>query len=166
MKTGLIKICKKVVIDHATNWTIAQTIHEDSFRELIYQFQSLGHSFNTWEQVVKYSPKAVIGIKKLVNAGIVQQIAGLKGKIPNGLSDITKTIEIPFVDYHFDIVESDIRDIVSHKIALLFISDTLTLIDSIDDRILLAVGDKTNDLKNKQKIDTFLLELSTEITII
>ena len=87
-------------------------------------------------------------------------ISLLNNKIPqlqNSLGDA-----VLFDTYKFELIESSITDKSKHQFAIHYISDSLTLVDSFGDSLLLAYGDKRNEPIIEE---TFILKLQQNLSI-
>lgn len=160
MKQALIKLSKKVEIDCNSDWEKAESFHSNSFNELKTNFSFGQHPYNTWQELKKNIPDSISPLENAVQKAIMNNIYSLKSKVPNGFFDVTENIDLPFIEFKFNILESDIRDINKHKIQFQFITDYLTLIDSFENKILLAFGDKSNELLSSIELNTFTIELN------
>jgi hypothetical protein len=88
----------------------------------------------------------------------------LQNKIP-GLQDTSGRINITFAIPEFKVLESDIIDKGLHKVAITYITDTITLIDSFGEYLLLALGHQTNPAGN-QGLETFILKMQDNLSIV
>jgi len=87
----------------------------------------------------------------------------LNNQIP-GLKDSLGRSNIPFTTNKFEIVESDITSKSRHKIAITYITDTLTLIDIIGEFMLLTAGDQFKN-ESTNAVETFLLKMQDGLAI-
>lgn len=165
MKTGTIKISKKIVIDRTTELTKAQEILEYSYKELIYQIKFHAPGFESWAQIIRNRPQSELPLLQSTFAAIRAEIPYLNWTLLDNFSDVLKIHRIPFVNYSFNIIEGNFHDINSFKIALIFITDELTLLGIIHDKLLLSFGDKTKELNNSEDIETFMLQIDDDIMI-
>jgi hypothetical protein len=164
MKQAIITIKKKEIIDSSTNWECAKEILSSAYNELLEQLKFTSHQFKTWEEVKKITPKeAITAIENNVYKALMTYIYSYKGNIPTGLSDITNTIDLDFTNVIFNIIEADFTS-KSLVISLSFISDKLTLIDSLSDNLLISIGDRTKSLKIEE-IECFLIQMNSSTSI-
>jgi hypothetical protein len=164
MKQAIITLKKKEIIDSSTNWKSAKEILSSAYNELLEQLKFTSHQFQTWEEVKKMtSEDAIIAIENNVYKAIMTHIHNYRGKIPTGLSDITNTIDLNFLNIIFNIVEADFTS-NSLVVSLSFITDKLTLIDSLSDNLLISIGDKTKSLES-QETECFLIQMNSSTSI-
>lgn len=160
MQDALIKIIKRQTIDSTASVPLFQNIFNDTFAELSNQLKGLGGGYLTWQQVIdNLNDKNISHLRNLVHNAAKHHISRLNGIIPD-LTNSLETVSIPFTDYYFDILQSDARDRKTHQVELLYQTETLTLLDSVDDKLLLSFGDKTADIQGNNDISTFMLNIS------
>jgi hypothetical protein len=166
MKTAKIKICKKVIIDHSSSFPKAKDILEGCFHEIAYQLRHSAQGFTTWRKIKKHKPDAVALLTK---SGFIAVKAYLHNLEWNDFDDFTDHLNInniPFKEYSLSIEDGDFNDINTFKLAILGFTDELTLIDIVNNKLLLTLGDRTTEISNNERIETFMLELDHNSMIV
>lgn len=74
----------------------------------------------------------------LVSASVNNYLKQLNGVVPDILNNLGKLF-LPFKNYRFEIIDSDIRDKSKHRIAIEFVSEPITWIETIDNLLLAEV---------------------------
>jgi hypothetical protein len=95
---------------------------------------------------------------------VLHHIEILKNKIP-GLQDTAGRIAIPFAMPEFKLLESSIHDKSFHKLAVIYVTDVLTLLDSFGEYLLLAIGDQSDSISNPG-LETFTIKMQDNLSII
>lgn len=164
MQPALIKLVYRQVIDASSGTAFENTVFNDSYEEFLLQSQAYNqqNSFTSFEQMVANNPKAN-SLHYKVGFSIGLYVKGLNGRV-NGLQDSFNKY-IPFISHQFEIIASDISNKTLHKVALLYQTDTLTLIDYIGNNLLLATGDVVNSI-SAEGADTFLVPLQPGLSIV
>jgi hypothetical protein len=91
-------------------------------------------------------------------------ISTLNKNIPGVKDALEKNIE--FESYKFELIESDTTDRSKHKVAIIYFTGIFTLLDNMEEYLLLATGDKTKELAGSEILeDTFLLKLIPGVSI-
>lgn len=83
----------------------------------------------------------------------------LNNQIP-GLADVLDQ-PIPFSEHRFDLLESDLTDRSRHRVAITYLTDTLTWLGTVGNTLLLTAGDPANGL-----VDTFMVALQPGLSIV
>jgi hypothetical protein len=167
MRKALIKLRYKQSIDAAMYGWFEQGVINASFNEFLTSSLTYnpGLKYTTFEQMVANDEKAS-SLHYKCGCPLAPYIDSLKNNIPS-LKDNTGS-SIKFRTHQFKIVQSDVTDISEHKVALIYTTDVLTLLDSTDDHMLLAYGNKEKELTlmpDKPIENTFILKLVPELSI-
>jgi hypothetical protein len=165
MAKALIKLTYRQVIDASSTGSFEKKIFHDSYAEFLMKIQAYnpGKKFTTFSEIVANDGMAN-SLHYKTSFAVLHHIETLQNKIP-GLQDEAGRINIPFVIPEFKVLESSITDKSLHKIAITYITDTITLIDSFGEYLLLALGDQTHPAGN-QRLETFTLKLQPGLSII
>ena len=70
-----------------------------------------------------------------------------------------------FARHRFEIVESDLTRKSSHRVALTYESDTMSLYGIIGEYMILAYGDRSTNLL-EEPVETFLLKMQPHLSIV
>ncbi len=163
MPAALIKISFRQLIDKNTEGQFAQYVLAASYSEFQMKSQTynLEGKFKTFTEM-----KAADGRANSLHyksgfavGGFVQT---LNKEIP-GLKDQAGAA-VRFDTFRFEVIESDITDKSAHTVAIHYITDTLTLLQSFGEYLLLAPGDQRPALTEGIE-NTFLLKINDAVTI-
>lgn len=148
---GQVRICYRKVIDAQSQKAWDKYMFDDSYTE--YRMQS-----QYYNQEKKYSNflelvKAVPGAERLhflVSAAITGYMQQLGGKIPE-VTNNNGQLFLPFHEYRFEILQSDVSDKSKHVVAVHFYSEFITWYDTIGENLLVALpgNDETGEIKTE-----------------
>jgi hypothetical protein len=113
--------------------------------------------------IIKENPAA----EKLhysVSTAAIGYIRQLNDVIP-GLLNAHGKIIIPFKNFKFNIIQSDMNDRALHKVAIIFISEPLTLVDVFNNHYLVAIGDKQQELLEGKEVETEMIPHKEQLSI-
>jgi hypothetical protein len=122
-----------------------------------------GNKFSRFTEIVVHDGRAN-SLHYKTSFAVLHHIEKLGNRIP-GLQDAARRITLPFVTPEFKVLESSATDKSIHKVAVIYISDTMTLIDSFGDYLLLAMGDQSAAIVD-ETVETFLLAVQDNLSII
>lgn len=91
-------------------------------------------------------------------------IRQLQEKIP-GLLNVHGKNVVPFKNFKFSIIQSDMTDSKLHQVEIIFISEPLTLIDAFNNHYLIAIGNKQQQLQAGEVVATELIPQSGPLSI-
>lgn len=163
MEKALVKLSFRHIIDINARTPFEQEIFHESYNEFLMQVQAYNREqqFPTWEQVRIANPKSA-SLHYKVGFSIGLFIKGLQQQIP-GLTD-TLGNPVLFAGHQFEIIASDITSKSVHKVAIIYTTDTLTLLGTTSDYLLLAAGDQLTNIQ-VQQVQTFMLKLQPFLSI-
>ena len=113
-------------------------VFEESFREFRMQAQYYNQDGRhyTFGDLKRYVPGSE-NLHFLVSAAVSGYIHQLDEKIPDIVNSLGKQF-LSFSRFNFEIINSDLRDIAKHQVAISFVSDPMRWIDTVADHLLLA----------------------------
>jgi hypothetical protein len=157
MPKALIRMAYKQVIGIESQTPFEQQVFNASFAEFRLQRQSFskGQDLFTWSAIRAKFPKSNPALPFKLSFSIAGLVAGLNGQIP-GLQDTLALKNIPFVNHRFELIESDSNDRSAHRIAIIYLTESLTLFEIIGELLLVALPGSTQ---------TFLLKPSPDLSI-
>lgn len=164
MTPARIRLAYRQLIDAASAQTpFARDVFTDSYNEFRLQIQTYNPDgrFTTWQQVRTAVPQSDPTLPVKVGFAIGLYIRELNGQTP-GLTD-TLGQPVAFVEHQFALLDSDITDRTQHRVALTYLTDTLTWLGSVGNYLLLAPGDQRNATDTT---DTFMLEMQPNLSIV
>jgi hypothetical protein len=157
MPKATIRLAWRQIIDNRSATPFEKKIWALTFAEYGIQQQSFskGQPYYTWASLRDNMPKCQQALPFKVSFAIAAAISTLQNKIP-GLQDALGDGNIPFVQYRFNIIASDVRDPTAHVVSLTWITGDLTLYEIIDNQLLLT----------QQPPQTFQLEMQSGLSIV
>lgn len=164
MSKPLIKISYRQVIDRNNESLFEQNVFNASYAEFLMKSQAynMEGKYKTFTQL-KAADGRANSLHYKSGFAVGGFIETLNKKIPS-LQDASGQA-ILFDTWRFELIESDITDKFSHKLAIHYITGTLTLLESFGDNLLLAYGDKTAQLTEGIE-DSFILKLMPGVSVI
>ena len=165
MAKALIKLAYRQVIDASSTGSFEKKVFHDSYVEFLMKIQVYNpeKKFAKFSEIVANDGRAN-SLHYKTSFAVLHHIETLQNKIP-GLQDTSGRINITFAIPEFKVLESDIIDKGLHKVAITYITDMITLIDSFGEYLLLALGDQTNPAGN-QGLETFILKMRDNLSIV
>jgi hypothetical protein len=165
MAKALIKLACRQIIDASSTGSFEKKVFHDSYAEFLVKIQAYnpGNKFTTFSEIVANDGRAN-SLHYKTSFAVLHHIETLGNKIP-GLQDTTGRVTIPFAVPEFKVLESDVIDKNAHKVAITYITDTITLIDSFGDYLLLAPGDQTQPAGN-QGLETFTIRMQDNVSVV
>ncbi len=141
MPKGTIRLCYRKVIDANSAKAWEKMIFEDTYLEfkMQAQFYNQERKYNTFSEILRSDPKSE-KLHFLVSAAVTGYLQQLNETTPDVLNILGKHF-LKFESFRFEIINSDIRDITKHQVAINFFSSPLTWHDTIDN--YLVVSDKS-----------------------
>jgi len=161
MAKALIKLAWKQVIDARSEGDFERKVFNASYQEFLLKSQAynMDREFKTFTEM-KINDGRANSLHYKLSFALGHFIAGLNNKIP-GLRDNAgnnPVFEVP----RFELLESDITDKAAHKVAIHYCTGVLTLLDTIEDYLVLAVGDTCIE----QVAETFTLKMRPGLSVI
>jgi len=162
---GQVKLCYRKLVTSASKSAWEMGVFEDSFREFLIQSQQFDTegSLRTFAQFVQSSID-MDKFKYLIGTSIVGYLRGLDGMLPDHYNVLGKAC-IPFKNYQFEIVKSDLDDKSTHVVAINFYSEWLTWIDNINGQLLFTDGDKQVSILRGEEVSTHMVALGDNFQI-
>lgn len=159
----LIQLAFRQIIHTESTAQWERHVFEDSYYELLMQFQLFDQEkkYTTFTSLLANRPEAE-KMHFLVSAAVTGHIAPL-GKIPRLENTLGQTF-LPFNQYRFEIIESDISHKKSHRVAVIFYSNSLVLHEVISDHLLISPASDDNNT-GKKIAPTELVKLQTGLSI-
>ena len=162
MLKKVIRFCYRKTIDANASAVWEQRLFNDSYHEFLLQVQLYNREekYTKFSELITHVPNAD-KLHFLVSTAAVNYLRQLNGIIPDVKNVLGKCF-LPFSNYRFEIVESDIQNKTAHKVAINFISEPLTWYDTIDNHLLLSVNN-TTDADGALLTDMLALQSSLSI---
>lgn len=150
-----ITLCYRKIVDINSTSTWERLVFTDSFTEFKMQSQYYNQEgkYYTFAELLHHIPNAD-KLHFLVSGAVINYIKQLNEIIP----DITNNLGLHFLKFNqfrFEIINSDLRNIDKHVVAINFYSEELLHIDQIGDYLLTA---KASNIENKPMLtDMFII---------
>lgn len=138
MNNRTIVLCYRKIIDARSTGVWEKAVWNDSYLE--FKMQAQLYNQQRQHNLLTELLANVAGAEQLhflVSASVIPHLRQLNEQIP----DITDTLGISFLKfdhYRFELVQSDLRNISSHTIALWFFGKPITWHDSIGEHLLVS----------------------------
>lgn len=164
MTPARIRLAFRQVIDaHTVHTDFEKAVFTDSYHEFRVQIQSYNadNQFTTWQQVRAAVPQSDPTLPIRVGFAIGLYVGELNGQIP-GLTDALGQ-PVAFTEHQFTLLDSDITDRTKHRIALTYLTDTLTWLGTVGSHLLLADG---NGQTAPDTLDTFMIVMKENLSIV
>ena len=156
-----IKLAYRQIIDSSAQPGFERKIFDDTYSELQLQAKVYNREgkFTTVSEMIGANPKAN-SLHYKVGFAIGLYVNELQKKIPN----LTDTVGKPvgFTVFGTEIIHSDIANKANHKIALTYLTDSLLLVGSFGEYLVLSDVSDGND----GELQTFTLALQPNLSIV
>lgn len=158
---ALIKLAYKQIIDASAQGTFERNVFHASYQEFLLKMQAYNpdRKFKTFTEL-KTNDGRANSLHYKLSFAVGHFIETLNGRIPDLKDNLGNPLkfEIP----QFELIESDIDDRTKHKIAIIYTTGTLSLVNQLADFMILADGDTAD----KTTVDTFILKMQPNLSII
>jgi hypothetical protein len=147
MQEKTIRLCYRKVIDINNIKTWDRYVFEDTYTELLLQAQYFNKEkkYATFQELVTHVPDAE-NLHFLVSSAIIGYLRQLNGIMPD-ITSALGNLFLPFDNYRFEILASDLKDRSKHKVAILFYSEPLTWHETVDNQLLVSIpGNMDNEV--------------------
>jgi hypothetical protein len=162
---GLIRLSYRKVIDVTSAKRWDRAVFDETYQEFYMQAQQYDQAgtYQTLQELIDNVPKAeqLHYLTSRVAMGYLQQVNQI---IPD-LLNASGQEAVPFTQFKFEILASDIKLKDAHKIAITFYSDPITWIDTLGNALFVAYGDQRQLLAEGKEVSTDLLMLQPNLTI-
>jgi hypothetical protein len=157
-----IRLLYRKIIDAHSRKTWEQHVFEDSYTELLMQAQYFDQEkkYSTLGELLTYVPGAE-KLHFLVSPSVMPHRLPLNGKVPDILN-ATGQHFLPFKNFRFEIINSNIRQKAQHQVAINFLSEPVTWYNTIGNQLLVTLNDTPDE---EGRILTELLTLQPFLNI-
>jgi len=139
MYKGMIRLCYRKVIDVHSVKPWDKLVFNDTYAEFLLQsqFYNQEKKYNSFSDLITHVPAAE-KLHFLVSAAVIGYLQQLQGKVPDLLNNLGRLF-LPFNNYRFEIINSDIKDKTKHQVAINFFTDQLVWHHTINNMLLLSI---------------------------
>jgi hypothetical protein len=162
MSRPRIRLAFRQVIDADRARTdFEKAVFADTYHEFRVQIQTYNpdNACTTWQQVREAVPQSSPTLPIRVGFAIGLYVGELNNQIP-GLTDVLDQ-PIAFSEHQFDLLASDLTDRSKHRVAITYLTDTFTWLDTVGSTLLLATKDPGTD-----PVDTVMVALQPSLSIV
>ena len=146
------------VIDANSPKSWEKHVFNDSYTEFLMQSQLYNRDkkYSSFGELLAYVPNAE-KLHFLVSGSVVGHLQQLNGKVPDILNNLGKLF-LPFNNYRFEIINSDIRDKSKHQVAINFFSAAIGWHDTVDNQLLVSVDEQADTAGDEVLTDMFAMQ--------
>lgn len=136
----IIRFCYRKIIDSTASKAWERLVYEDSYTEFKMQAQRFNaeNKYSSFAEILQNNAAAE-QLHFLTSAAATAYVQQLNGKIPDVLNTLGKHF-LPFKNFRFEIINSDIKEGKNHKIAVNFYSEPVMWLDTIGSTVIIAVN--------------------------
>ncbi len=165
MVNGIIRLSYRKIIDVLSQKAWDKFVFDDTYMEFYMQaqFYNQEQKYTTFQELLDNVPNAE-QLNYLTSTAAIGYIKQLNKIIPE-IVNASGKLCLPFTQFKFEIIQSHVQDKNAHRVAILFYSDPLTWIDTIDNQLLITYGDQREALRNGNEVDTDLITLQPYLSI-
>ena len=162
MERALIQLAYRQVITEPCKSPFEQNVLLVSYNEFLLKSQAynIERKFNTFREMVNQDGRANSLHYKL-SFPVLPFMEQLQKKIPLLKDNAGKNIV--FDTWQFELVDSDITNRSRHTIAINYYTDIITVIETLGKYMLLAAGDRSDNLTDIP--DCFVLKMQEGLSI-
>ncbi|MGZ3754286.1 MAG: hypothetical protein ACXVAY_02610 [Mucilaginibacter sp.] len=161
MKPAIVKLCYKQMIDTSSTGDFEKQVLKASYDEFLLKSQTynMEGKFKTFTQL-KTNDGRANSLHYKLGFAVGHFIDRLNKNIPELRDNLDNTVNFDIA--RFELIESDITDMVAHKVAINYITTDLILCSIIGEYLVLAKGNANPD----ETVDTFTLKMQPGISIV
>ncbi|AEV99002.1 hypothetical protein A4D02_10615 [Niastella koreensis] len=139
MHKGIIRLCYRKVIDVSSVKPWDKLVFNDTYTEFLLQsqFYNQEKKYTAFRDLITHVPAAE-KLHFLVSAAVIGYLQQLQGRVPDLLNSLGRLF-LPFNNYRFEIINSDIKDKAKHQVAISFFTGHLVWHDTINNQLLLSI---------------------------
>ncbi len=165
MAKALIKLAYRQVIDASSTGDFEKKVFHDSYAEFLMKVQAYipENTIDRYSEIVNRDGRAN-SLHYKCSFAVLHHIDTLQHKVP-GWQDTAGRMNIPFEIPEFKVLESSIKNKALHKVAIIYITDTFTLVESFGEYLVLSLL-SPRALAAGRTAETFTVKMQPEISVI
>ncbi|MBO0931768.1 hypothetical protein [Fibrella aquatilis] len=162
---GLIRLTYYKIIDATSVKAWDKVVFDETYQEFFMQAQRYDQAgqYPTFAALLANVPRAA-ELHYLSSRAAMGYLQQLNQVIPDVVNAVGKSC-LPFTQFKFEVLASDVTQKAAHRIAISFYSDPLTWIDTVGDRLLVAYGDQRPVLQAGSEVPTDLIAMQPYLSI-
>ena len=163
MEKRIIRLLYRKIIDSVSRGVWEKHVYDDTYNEFLMQAQTYNQEkkYSGFGELVAHAPNAE-KLHFLVSAAATGHVRQLNGRVPD-IFNATGRIFLPFKNYRFEIIQSDIKDKSKHQVAINFITEPLVWHATIQQQLLVSVAG--NGYNSGEEVLTELFPLQPFLSI-
>jgi hypothetical protein len=159
MEKKIIRLHYRKIIDAGNSKAWDKYVFEDTYKEfqLQSQYYNPQKKYSRFSELLQHEPKAD-KLHFLVSAAVTGYLQQLNGIIPD-ITNNAGRLFLPFKDFRFEIVNSDIKNKSLHQVAINFYSEPLVWHDIAGNWLLVSLdqaGEEEETLIEMVSLQPFL----------
>jgi hypothetical protein len=145
MQKGTIRLCYRKVIDVNSTKPWDKLVFEDTYNEFRMQSQLYNQDkkYASFSDLITHVPAAE-KLHFLVSAAVIGYLQQLQGRVPDLVNNLGRLF-LPFKNFRFEIINSDLKDRSKHQVAINFFTEHLVWHDTINNQLLLSIPGHTEN---------------------
>ena len=165
MTKGIIRLSYRKIIDASSQKLWDKAVFDDAWQEFYMQaqFYNQAQEHTTYRALREQVPGAD-KLPYLTSRAVIGYIRQLNEIVPD-VQNSSGKLCLPFTQFTFEIVHAHVEQQEGFRIAILFLSEPLTWINTLNDRLLIAYGDQRAALREGQTIDIDLIALQPYLSV-
>lgn len=162
---GLIRLAYRKIIDASSEKLWDKYVFDDTYMEFYMQAQSynVGDRYTTFQELLDNVPNAD-RLHYQTSTAAIGYIRQLNGLMPD-IANTSGKLCVPFTQFKFEIIQSHVQQKEAHRVAIIFYSELLTWLDTINNTLLIAYDDQRAALREGRAIDTDMITLQPHLSI-
>ena len=156
-----VQFAFRVVIDATSKGAWEKYVFEASWKEYKIQeqlYELEGKKVESYHELLKQNPKAT-QLNHLVGISVIPYIHQLNGKL-YPIKDALKKVNLTFIDFELDIINSSNSDSTKHKIGITFYTPFYRYFGEINGQYLIS-----NDTEEGEIIKTMMIPIQENFSI-
>jgi hypothetical protein len=145
MQPSIIRLCYRKIIDIQSTKLWDKLVFEDTYNEFLLQSQLYNQEkkYTSFGDIITHVPAAE-RLHFLVSAAVIGYLQQLQGRVPDLVNSLGRLF-LPFNNFRFEIINSDIKDRSKHQVAINFFTDHLLWHSTVNNQLLLSVPGNTEN---------------------
>ena len=161
----IIRLCYRKIIDSDSPKPWDKAVFDATHLEFYMQAQRLDpeSKFRTFQELLENVPNAdqLHYLTSTAAVGYIWQLKDIVPDIPNAYGKLC----LPFKNFKFEIIDSNILDKSQHKVAIYFYSEPVIWIETVYNQLLISYENTLEHVLAGKEIETDLIPLVPYLSI-